>query len=365
VEGLLDLGRVDDVRDYLTAARNIHEAIRKWDRAVTGGIGDNDKLMGAARHAVDALNEPCDVVYWERLSARLLEATGHAKFADEVERLTVNVLAGVMNRDGSWGLRRMGLSEPHLIAPLHCLLHHHQCCVANLPRGLLQLAEVAVMRRTDESGLVLNLYFPLESTVELGGGVRVRVRVESQYPLDGSVRIRVIPSSPADFTLALRIPAWSKHTAVQVNGVRFEESSVRSGEYLEVARRWDRGDAVDVVFDLNPRFEPLPEDTSFAAVCMGPVVLARSSRLEGERSGLHSRVALDAASGRAPRLEPAPPSTGVRAEFRLTTDDGRCVPLCDYSSTGRDFQKPGDPHAFQEMVNNRVPWDVRVYLPTA
>jgi len=216
VEGLLGLFRLTGQRDYLEAARNIHRAIRDHERVITGGIGGDDKLLDAASRP-DGLNEPCDVVYWERLNLELLRLTGAPEYADEIERLAWNVLMAVVNRDGSWALRRLGLSEPHLIAVTHCRLRHHHCCVANIPRGLLQLAQAAVMSAEEEDVIAVNLFLPGTARLVMASGPSVTLNTETRYPEEGTVRIRVIPENPVEFTLRLRILAWSSDTSIRVN----------------------------------------------------------------------------------------------------------------------------------------------------
>ncbi len=357
VEGLIELYREDGVPAYLTAVRNIYEAIRRSERVITGGIGRHDKLAEAAVQP-DGLNEPCDVVYWERLSLQLLRLTGDPRYADEIERLAYNVLLACMNRDGSWGLRRLALSEPHLIAPLHCLLRNHQCCVANVPRGLLQLAEAAVMSTASFPGIVVNLYIPGVVTAALPGGRTVTLRIRTDYPRDGCVRIEIDAAPPGPFTVKLRIPSWSADTRVTVAGKPL--SDVRAGTYTVVDRTWRSGDVVELCLDLRGRAMRLP---GFAAVMRGPVVLARSTQIDS--GDLHAPATPRADADGSVDLVPAPEPAGVNALFEVPTADGHSVLMCDYASTGKDFQKPRDPHAWKEMIDNRTKFDLRVWLPRA
>ncbi|NOY79550.1 MAG: hypothetical protein GXP31_00965 [Kiritimatiellaeota bacterium] len=358
VEGLIELYRVDNVPAYLTAARNIYEAIRKSERVITGGIGCHDKLAEAAVRP-DGLNEPCDVVYWERLSLQLLRLTGDPQYADEIERLAYNVLLASMNRDGSWGLRRLALSEPHLIAPLHCLLRYHQCCVANVPRGLLQLAETAVMSAASSPDVVVNLYIPGTVTTAPAGGRTVMLKTQTDYPRDGDIRIEIEAAPPVPFTLKLRIPPWSTDTRLTVAGEPV--SDVRPGTYAAVDRTWRTGDVVELHLDLRARVMPLPGSAPFAAVVRGPVVLARSGLVDS--GDLHAPMAPRADTDGGVNLMPVPEAPGVDAVFEVPTADGRNIRMCDYASTGKDFLKPRDPYAWKEMIDNRTKFDLRVWLP--
>lgn len=356
VEGLLDLYEVDPDPRYFQAARNIHAAIHHHDRVITGGIGDDDKLLGAAARP-DGLNEPCDVVYWERLSAKLLELTGEPEYADEIERLAYNVLLTAVNEDGSWGLRRLGLSEPHLIAPLHCMLRYHHCCVNNVPRGLLQLAQLAVMRRLADGGLVINLYIPARASLRFPGGNGVQLLIDTRYPASGLVRIEIRTASPQRFPLLLRIPPWSRDTGIRVNGRKLQDA--QPGSYFAVDRVWHR-DVVEISFDLRPRVEWLSDgNRRYVAILYGPVVLARSARVDP--GSVHAALELPDVA-RFTLEELAPPGD-VWMLFRLEDRRGQRAYLCDYASTPGSYERPRDPAAHAWMRNNRTGWDLRVWLP--
>lgn len=360
VEGLLDLYEVDGNETYLQAAKNVYDAVRENERVITGGIGKHDKLDQATMET-DGLNEPCDVVYWERLSAKLLQITGEPRYADEIERLTYNVLLASMNREGSWGLRRLGLSEPHLISPLHCSTHHHHCCVANVPRGLLQLAEVAIMSGEENESIVVNLFIPGRATVTTAAGTEITLETKTDYPESGVVRFRVKGNQPARFALKVRIPPWSAESTVQVND---EQPKVaQPGTYTTIDRIWQLGDQVELNLDMRGRAVPFPGKPPHVAIMRGPVVLARST-LFGKQN-VDASVALKMADNGVVPLKPVAAPNGIWMAFEAATTGGEPIQLCDYASTGKDYRKPTDPKALKEMAASRTATDHRVWLPTA
>ncbi len=363
VEGLLDLYRLRRNSDYLAAARNIHQAIRAHERVITGGIGYHDKLLDAAFRP-DGLNEPCDVVYWQRLNLSLLRLTGEPEYADEIERLAWNVLMTAMNRHGTWGLRRLGLSEPHLIAVLHCGLHHHHCCVDNLPRGLIQLAEAAVMTSVRSDAVAVNFLVPAQAELSLASGLKLRLEITTDYPVADSARIRLIPERPAEFALRLRIPPWSPNARVAVDREPRPIASPKPGAWLDIQRLWRPGDTVHIRLDLSGRVLAFPGAGNYAAVARGPIVLARSDLIEPEPRNIHAPVALEL-SGDHHRVEltPATPPPGARLAFDLSLENGKNLRLLDYASTGKDFQKPSPAMPWPDMVENRTAHALRVWLP--
>ena len=86
--------------------------------------------------------------------------------------------------------------------------------------------------------------------------------------------MEVSPERPAEFAMYLRMPAWSAHSTVRVNGEQI--GGAEPGRYLEVRRRWTSGDRVEIAFDMTPhvlRANPaVTENTGRVAFQRGPVV---------------------------------------------------------------------------------------------
>jgi DUF1680 family protein len=244
-----------------------------------------------------------------------------------------------MKADGSWGVRRLCLSGAHWPAPKHCRLETHQCCVNNVPRGLLQLPAVAVTR--GDSGPVVNLYVPGTATVPLAGGKRVRLEMETDYPESGSVRTGVFPEAPAEFGVSVRVPAWSRKTTIEVNGAACPE--VRAGTYVTVRRTWRAGDRIDLTLDMSGRVVRFPvAGERYVAIERGPIVLARDIRLGN--TPIHEPVCLAVGPDGSIELKKAAPQKGFWMVFEVpmaaSADVGaETIPMCDFSSAGSTWDK--------------------------
>ncbi|WP_034042175.1 beta-L-arabinofuranosidase domain-containing protein [Wocania ichthyoenteri] len=360
VEGLVDLYQVVNKPEYLKASKNIYKAIQENERVITGGIGYHDKLVGASNEPA-GLNEPCDVVYWERLSAKLLALTGDQSYADEIERLTYNVLIGSFNLQGDWGVRRLGLNEPHLVSPLHAFTNYHQCCVANVPRGMLQLGQVAVMPSKTNNEVLVNLYIPGSYEVDLANGKPITLEIFTEYPKNGDVSIKLETKKEFEGKLSFRRPEWSKEFHVIINGQE-KDFVIDDENNVSVSKTWRNGDDIKIIIDVSSRIIGISKNEKYKALMWGPVVLARSSILEGKES-LDTPLFFtnDVQLSLLPNDKK---SDKVWLEFSGKTEDGKSFKVCDYASTGREYEKPTDPTAWQEMIKNRVTTDQRVWLQT-
>jgi DUF1680 family protein len=334
VEGLVELYKINGEKQWLDCALNIHRNIRDYERTIFGGIGKNDKMIGA-RYLLETEAEICDAVYWQRLCAQLLSITGDPSYADEIERTLYNVLCTAMNREGSWGLRRICLDREHWVAPKHCNLEHHQCCVANLPRGLLQAAQFAVM--PGDGGVLVNLYMPGHTRLSLTSGLNLGLIVQTGYPETGNVSIKVVPQEQREFTVSLRIPPWSGSSGIRINGK--PEPDPEPGTYAQVRRTWNSGDQIDLELDMSARITRFPRGdlndggADYAAVERGPLVLARDMRL-GDPA-IHEPLEL---KGNLELVKIDPPKDIWQA-FETA---GSCTPpirICDFSSAGNTWKK--------------------------
>ena len=74
---------------------------------------------------------------------------------------------------------------------------------------------------------------------------------ETDYPIDGQVRIVVEPEKTSDFTIALRIPAWSERTVVSVNGEPLTD--LLAGACRPMQRTWEKGDESTVELEMRAR----------------------------------------------------------------------------------------------------------------
>lgn len=257
VEGLADLYEETGTEDYLRVARNIHRELAEWERSAVGSVSFNDMLVGS-RFLRNVVAEICDVVYWNRLSFKLLLITGEASYADEIERSLYNSLLVGSNREGTWGLRRLRLTHEHIKAQRHCSLEYHHCCVDNLPRGLFQAGETALL--ADAEGVRVALLSPGRGSVTRADGTTVGVAIGGDYPYgDGAIPITVTPASPTELTLRIRMPVWAPQALVDGEVIAPDTAG-----WLAIRRLWSHGDTIELTLPTGPRvewFEPRTSET--------------------------------------------------------------------------------------------------------
>jgi DUF1680 family protein len=226
----------------------------------------------------------------------------------------VNLLNGVKTNPEGWGGNIDGV--------------YVTCCNLNGPMGLAYLPYIAVMNSNE--GPVINLYNAASATAMTPGNLPVKLRIETDYPLNGSIVVAVNPQKAEKFSVKLRIPSWSKSTTLKVNGNVIQATP---GTYTEIQRVWSSGDKIELILDMRCRIIQAPHGSNragdnFQALIRGPVVLARDENMDPDYNKPITFLSKDGYID----IIPEPPTLQrTRMQFLVPSADGP-VPMMDYAS---------------------------------
>jgi uncharacterized protein len=273
--GMYEMYLVTGDAEYRQAFTRIWYSILKGDRHNTGGFTSGEHTTGNP-YDPGAI-ETCSTVAWIDMSIDMLKLQGDPRVADELELSTYNGNIGGQSPSGSWWTYNTpmdGVKE----ASAHTINFQCRpgspelnCCSVNGPRGLGLIAEWAVMKSAQ--GLVLNYYGPGTLRAPTLNGQTVTLKQTTRYPVDGKVTLQVDLPKPEKFGLKLRIPSWSRSTGVWLNGQPVPEAV--AGSYLNLERQWQKGDTVEMVFDMSFHYwAGEREDELKASIYRGPILLA-------------------------------------------------------------------------------------------
>ncbi len=242
---------------------------------VTGGIGSRaqGEAFGEPYELpnMSAYAESCAAIgsfFWNH---RMLAITGEARFAEVMERALYNGINSGMSLSGTLYCYRNPLASTG--EKIRNPWYTTTCCPPNLQRVFASLP--GYLYSTTQHGLYVNFYHSSEMDWKLQNGTPLRLLQKTGYPFESRVAIELQPAQPAQFTLYLRVPAWSRSTQVKVNGANWP-ATVSAGQYLALSRRWNPGDSVELNLDLTPRLTAantrVYENTGKLAVERGPLV---------------------------------------------------------------------------------------------
>jgi DUF1680 family protein len=273
---------------YLETGDAVYKATldRLWDDMtaskmyVTGGIG--------SRAAGEAFGDPYELpnarAYTESCAAianmmwnwRMLAASGDSKYTDVMESALYNSINSGMSLGGTLYCYRNPLElTKEAAGSIRNPWYDTTCCPPNLERIFASLP--GYFYSTSTEGVYVHLYDNNELNWKLEDGTPIRIKQTTRYPWDGTVEFTVTPERIKEFTLFLRIPAWSQSTEVYIGGKRVS-SGVKPGEYLALKQQWKPGETVRLALDMKPQVlmahPRVLDNQGRVALKRGPIVYA-------------------------------------------------------------------------------------------
>lgn len=152
-----------------------------------------------------------DLKTWIAINGFLIELTGKAEYAEEMER--ISLAESNSSLSGAKG------EFEAMIAPY-------------------------IFTR-DVDNIFVNLF--VNSTLEFEHSLfgAVKIEQETDYPKSGSVRIKFSLAEKKYMELNVRIPSWAQNATVTVKKVKYLATP---GTYSKIAKQWKEGDEVEIEF---------------------------------------------------------------------------------------------------------------------
>ena len=350
------------------ACRTLWESVTHRQMYVTGGIGST--VLGEA-FTVD-YDLPNDTVYAETCASigliffarRMLQLEAKGEYADVMERALYNTVLAGMQLDG----KRFFYVNPLEVVPgisgraatqEHDLTQRPPwyacaCCPPNVARLLSSIGSYAYSE--GDGVFFTHLY--------LGGDVESRqgfsLSCETDYPRQGTARFTFHGEKRT--TLAFRIPGWSRHTGLSVNGEKRDLTALAREGYAYLEGDFQEGDVIELSFDMTPfkvyATSKVPADTGKAAIQRGPVVYCA----EGVDNG-GDVLSLFLAEDGALEEEPYDPAL-LGGVVPLRAQGWRVKPCSQLYSSQRPQRETADIRLVPYCVwGNRGENQMRVWLP--
>lgn len=216
---------------------------------ITGGFGpsaDNEGLtFDYDLPNATAYQETCAsvaLVFW---ASRMLGMGAVGRYADILEQSLYNGALVGLSLDGS----RFFYDNPLESRGQHhrWIWHRCPCCPPNIARLVASVG--TYMYGVADDAIAVHLYCESVATLGVGSG-QVKLRQATRYPLDGRIAITVEPATPQAFTLALRIPGWTRAATLTLNGATVDLTDCVADGYARLTRTWMTGDTLILTLDM-------------------------------------------------------------------------------------------------------------------
>jgi DUF1680 family protein len=258
---------------HLRAAKNGFDMVAAQSFA-TGGWGPDEMLRATGSSDLyDSLTKthssfetPCGSYAHFKLTRYLLRVTRDPRYGDSMERMMYNTILGAMplQADGrTFYYADLNFKGRKVYSP-----HGWPCCSGTHPQVAADYRINTYFR--DVRGVYVNLYIPSTARWTQGGS-QIALTQTSDYPNDAHVEFEVKASSPQEFALTLRIPAWAERASIAINGKR---ETAQPGTFAQLQRQWRNGDRIELELPMTPQLEAVdPQHADTVALVDGPLVL--------------------------------------------------------------------------------------------
>ena len=289
--GMADVAALTGDEGYIKAIDRIWDNIVTKKLYITGGIGATSSGEAFGKNYelpnMSAYCETCAAIGNVYVNYRLFLLHGESKYYDVLERTLYNGLISGVSLQGD------GFFYPN---PLESMGQHQRqawfgcaCCPSNICRFIPSLP--CYVYAVKEKNVYVNLFLSNTSTLSVGGK-KLTLTQKTDYPWDGETELTIDKNSVGEFNLKIRVPGWLRNKPVPgdlyqytdnkrlgysfiVNGVTVP-LLVGDDGYVDIERRWKKGDKVVICFDMEPRTvranNKVEADRGMIAVERGPIV---------------------------------------------------------------------------------------------
>jgi hypothetical protein len=320
--GVTDLYLETGEQALLEAMLRLSKDIIETKLYITGGIGSrfDGESFG------DPYELPADQCYCETCAAiasfmwnwRMLLISGEGRYADLMEKaLYNNILASpaldgghyfyinpLMLRDAKYlRLSTDLLSNEDFIPNERPEWHDCACCPPNVMRLFSSFPHYLTTR--DANGIQIHHFAPADIGCDFTPGRSIKLNLMTDYPWQGQVKLRVVETDNSQWALSLRIPEWSQHPILSINGNIVRDLNLEKG-YLVLERSWQAGDIIDLELRMEPILitsNPRVDATrGCVAIQRGPIIYCLEDR-DQEINGRLLDVEIDKHHPLLPRWE--------------------------------------------------------------
>jgi DUF1680 family protein len=279
--GVLDLYMETEDKALLEVQERMWEDSTYTKMYLTGGIGSRhrDESFGDPFELPNdrAYAETCASIAYFMWNWRLLLATGKKCYADLMEQLAYNLIAGSTSQD----FKRFFYSNPLHRRADHLAAFDEEssermdwfrvsCCPPNIGRLVASIEHYAVSENPTEVLIHQFLHGEFGSDTNQPWSISL----STNYPQSGALKIVI--NEMGDQRLKVRIPEWCHKFEATLNGKKID-SPAQEGGYL-VFPKCSTGDSLEINFTMDFEYihphQLLDASRGMVAVRRGPEIYA-------------------------------------------------------------------------------------------
>lgn len=229
--------------------------------------------------------ESCNTNNMLKLTEVLFRMHPKALYADYYERALYNHILSTQHPDHG-GYVYFTPARPRHYRVYSAPNKAMWCCVGTGMENHGKYGEFIYAHSSDS--LFVNLFIASELNWEKQG---IKLKQETDFPYAETSTITITEGN-SKFKLLVRYPGWVEagKMEVKVNG-KVYAFNAQPQSYIEIDRKWKKGDVVELNIPMHNTIEELPNVPSYIAIMHGPILL-------GSKAGTEDLRGLIAGTGR-------------------------------------------------------------------
>ena len=218
--------------------------------------------------------ESCNSYNMLKLTEDLFRSKPEAKYADYYERTLYNHILGSQHPEHG-GYVYFTPARPRHYRVYSAPNEAMWCCVGTGMENHGKYNQFIYTRNNDQ--LFVNLFIASTLNWKEKG---LKLRQETSFPEEEHTKITITEGN-VNLKLKVRYPAWVTENALQisVNGKKIGFTA-KPGSYVEIDRKWKKGDVIDIVLPMQNTVEHLPYVDEYVAMMHGPILLGAKTGIE-------------------------------------------------------------------------------------
>ena len=262
---------------YLRAATNGLRMVQEQSYA-TGGWGPDEAFVEPGQGLLaeslsktrSSFETPCGAYGQFKITRYLLRITRDSRYGDSMEQVLYNTVAGAKpilaegtsfyysdyNSDGA---KKVYYKDKW------------PCCSGTFPQLTADYGISSYY--PGKEGIYVNLFLPSRVSW-MQGGTQCTLTQQTNYPTSNTTQLQLEMARPENFTVYLRVPAWTDaKTRISVNGKRVE-GDIAPGKFFALPRTWKNGDRVEFEIAMPLRLQAVDaQNPQMVALLRGPLAL--------------------------------------------------------------------------------------------
>ena len=281
VIGFKRIGDLTGNENWQDAAQFFWQTVRDHRTVAIGGNSvkehfHDDKDFSSMIDEVEG-PETCNTYNMLKLTEMLYLTDPKVNYADYYERALYNHILS-SQRPETGGFVYFTPMRPNHYRVYSQVDKGMWCCVGSGIENHAKYGEFIYAQKNDQ--LYVNLFIP---SVLNWREKNIQIVQNTIFPDEEKTQITI--NSNKKFALNIRYPQWVGAGELQVRvNKRLIKIDAKPGEYVNLNRRWRKGDKVEVLLPMKTQLEQMPDKSNYFALLHGPIVLAaKTNPFVGEK----------------------------------------------------------------------------------